>query len=126
MNKKVRSRRSKDVSDIIKPQKEPAKIRQLENRSRDLGAEIHRLECTIAAAPALIRRQRLATIDTLPPLRPASRSTTRPASGKMPLHKQRERRRRHVALLIELAVVLSLLGAALGWMNQWFHWWGGI
>ncbi len=126
MNKKVRSSRSKTVSDLLKPS-EPAKMRQLQTRSRDLNAEIQRLECTIASAPALMRRQRLATIDSLPPLRSPERPAPRGGKAtarKMPLHKQREQRRRRVGLLVELALVFTTLAAALGWMNQWFHWWG--
>lgn len=98
-------------------------MRQLQSRSRQLNEEIHRLECTIAAAPHAMRSRRLAYIDTLPPPEPLS-SPARRKTSRLPLQQQRAIKRRRLVLVMELMVVLGSLAAALGWMNQWFHLWG--
>jgi len=124
MNKKVRTTRPRYASELAKPlgSPKPAQMRLLQQSSRELKEEIHRLECTIAAAPAAMRRHRLATMDTLPAPEQAFSKTRRRTSG-MPLHQQRTRRNRRLGALIELLLVFTALAAALGWMNQWFHWW---
>lgn len=124
MNKKVRSTRPRYASELAKPlgSAKPAQMRQLQKSSRELTQEIHRLECSIAAAPATMRRHRLATMDTLPAPESAFVKTRRRTS-RMPLQQQRARRNRRLGLFMELIVVFTTLAAALGWMNQWFHWW---
>ncbi len=124
MNKRVRSSRPRYASDLAKElgAPKPAQIRQLQKSSRELKAEIHRLECSIAAAPAAMRRHRLATMDTLPAPEP-SFGKIRRRTSKMPLQQQRSQRNRRLGLLLELVFVFTILAAALGWMNQWFHWW---
>jgi hypothetical protein len=97
-------------------------LRHLQSRSRQLDEEIHRLECTIAAAPHAMRRRRLAYIDTLPPPEPLS-SPVRRKVNRLPLQQQRARRRRQTVLMVELFLVVASLAAAVGWMNQWFHLW---
>ena len=121
MNKKVRSRSAKTVHELTSPARR-TKMRHLQSRSRELDQEIHRLECTIAAAPHAIRRKRLASIDTLPALEPR-RAPLRRSGKRLPLQQQRAIKRQRMVLMIELGVVLAALGAALGWMNQWFHLW---
>ena len=125
MNKKVRSRPSKTGSALTLPPTAGRRpqMRQLQSRSRQLNEEIHRLECTIAAAPHAMRSRQLAYIDTLPPPEPLS-SPARRKSKRLPLQQQRAIRRQRLVLLIELTFVLGALAAALGWMNQWFHLWG--
>ncbi len=128
MNKKVRSPRSRSASDLLTEPSHTAKpsvrrIRQLETQSRELGDEISRLECSIAAAPAAMRQRRLATRNTLPAPEPTFAKTRRQTSA-LPLVQRRARRHARMGKLIELLVVFGLLAAALGWMNQWFHWWG--
>jgi hypothetical protein len=124
MNKKVRSRPSKSGPALaISPTGKRPQMRHLQSRSRQLNEEIHRLECTIAAAPHAMRSRQLAYIDTLPPPEPLN-SPARRKTGRLPLQQQRARKRRRVGLVVELAVVLGALAAALGWMNQWFHLWG--
>lgn len=119
-NKRVRSR-PKPAKDGLQPV--PAsRIRDLGSRSRQLKEEIHRLECAIARAPHELTRQRLAARNTLPPLGPAARKSRHPQ--RKPLQQLRAERNRRLALLIELGVVVIGLAAAVGWMNQWFHWWG--
>jgi hypothetical protein len=124
MNKRVRTSRPRFASDLCKElgAPKPAQIRQLQKSSRELKEEIPRLECSIAAAPAALRRHRLATMDTLPAPEPAFAITKRRTS-RMPLQQQRVKRNRMLGLLIELVTVFAILAAALGWMNQWFHWW---
>lgn len=122
MNKKVRSRPSPASLALATPGRRP-QMRHLQSRSRQLNEEIHRLECTIAAAPHAMRRRRLAYIDTLPPPEPLS-SPARRNTNRLPLQQQRARKRRRLVLMIELTVVVASIGAALGWMNQWFHLWG--
>lgn len=124
MNKKVRPPRPRYASELAKPlgPAKPAQMRQLQKSSRELTQEIHRLECSIAAAPAAMRRHRLATMDTLPAPESAFVKTRRRTS-RMPLQQQRAQRNRRLGLFMELIVVFTTLAAALGWMNQWFHWW---
>ena len=124
MNKKVRPSRPRHASELAKPlgPAKPAQMRQLQKSSRALTEEIHRLECTIAAAPATMRRHRLARMDTLPALEPTFAKTKR-STKRMPLLQQRVQRNRRLSLLVELIVVFATLIAALGWMNQWLHWW---
>jgi len=121
MNKKVRPQHPKSATEIAR-QSAPAKMRQIQSRSRQLDQEIHRLECSIAAAPRAQRQHRLATRDTLPPPEPTF-SKARRATKRQTLHQQHQQQRKLRGLIIELATVLTLLAAALGWMNQWFHWW---
>jgi hypothetical protein len=127
MNKKVPTR-SRHVSDILaqplpsaKPSK--ARMRQLETRSRELEDEIERLECTIASAPAAMRQRRLATRNTLPAPEPTFSKTKRRTAG-IPLVQRRARQKQRLSKFVELIVVFGALAAAVGWMNQWFHWWG--
>lgn len=122
MNKRVATRRPKSVQDLAQEAR-PARLKQMRTRSRALKEEIHSLECTIAAAPHAIRRQRLATKDVLPA--PESMLVKRALRSpqRKPLHLLKAAKRRRLALLIELGVVLTSLAAAVGWMNQWFHWW---
>ena len=124
MNKKVRPSRPRYASELAKPlgPAKPAHLRQLQKASRDITQEIHRLECTIAAAPAALRRHRLATMDTLPAPEPVFSQSKR-RTTRMPLQQQRVQRNRRLSLCMELVLVFSTLTAALGWMNQWFHWW---
>jgi hypothetical protein len=61
-------------------------------------------------------------MDMLPAPEPAFAITKRRTS-RMPLQQQRVKRNRMLGLLIELVTVFAILAAALGWMNQWFHWW---
>jgi hypothetical protein len=121
MNKKVRTRPAKIGPETARHSRRP-QLRHLQSRSRELGEEIHRLECTIAAAPHAMRRRRLAYIDTLPPPEPLS-SPARRKTNRLPLHQQRARKRQRVVLMAELTVVVAALAAALGWLKQWFHLW---
>jgi hypothetical protein len=129
MNKKSRASRPRSVTDLLaeplptaaRPAR--ARIRQLESRSRELESEIERLECSIAAAPALLGQRRLATRDTLPPLRSPAAGRGRPQPSRLPQVQRQAIRRARLSKLLELLIVFGILAAALGWMNQHFHWW---
>lgn len=128
MNKKVRSPRPRYASDLLAqplPSAKPSKthMRQLESRSRELEDEIERLECTIASAPVAMRQRRLSTRNTLPAPEPVFSKTKRQTSG-IPLVQRRARQKQRLGKLVELIVVFGVLAAAVGWMNQYFHWWG--
>ncbi|HEY1081551.1 MAG TPA: hypothetical protein VGE29_04775 [Prosthecobacter sp.] len=123
MNKRVASRRPKTIQSIAQEIR-PARLKQMRTRSQDLQEEIHKLECAIAAAPATIRRRRLASRDILPapePMFGAKKSLRSPQ--RIPLHQRKAAHRRRLALYLELGLVFATLTAALGWMNQWFQWW---
>ena len=123
MNQKVRTQRLRYASDMLAsplPSAKPSKrqIRHLESRSRELEEEISRLECTIAAAPAAMRQQRLASRDTLPSIRPSAARGMRAAS-KIPLVQKRALRKARMSKVIELLIVCGVLAAAVGWLRQW-------
>jgi hypothetical protein len=122
MNKRVASRRPKTVQTAAQ-EIQPARLHQLRNRSRSLQEEIHTLECAIVAAPSTMRRRRLATKDVLPAPEPLFGKKSLRSPQRIPLHMRKAAKRRRLALVIEFAVVVATLAAALGWMNQWFNWW---
>ena len=122
MNKRVASRRPKNVQSAAQ-EIQPARLHQLRSRSRSLQEEIHTLECAIVAAPSALRRRRLATKDVLPAPEPLFSKKTLRSPQRIPLHLRKAAKRRRMALMIEFAVVVATLAAALGWMNQWFNWW---
>ncbi|WP_395752220.1 hypothetical protein [Prosthecobacter sp.] len=119
-NRKVRSRRPKSAQDL---KKEPAlqrNSRHLAKRSDELNSKIHRLECFITAAPEIERRQRLANVNIVPPME----ATPSPRKRRVPIAKQRARRSQHLRMATEGLLVLGSIAAVVGWLNQWFHFWG--
>jgi hypothetical protein len=118
-NKRVRSNRSKTVKESLSRKAGGGDIQHLASRSRELQAEIHRLEVAITQAPIEMTRRRIASRNTLPPLGPAER-TSRTAQRK-PLQQQRAERNRRLALYLEFAVVIVTLVATLGWLRQWLQ-----
>jgi len=122
MNKRVATRRPKSVQELAQEHR-PARLKQIKSRSRIIQEEIYSLECAIVAAPHAIRRQRLATKDVLPAPEPLFTKQALRSPQRKPLHQLKAAKRRRLALVIEFAVVISSLAAAIGWMNQWFHWW---
>lgn len=123
MNKRVASRRPKTVQTAAQ-EIQPARLKQLRSRSRSLEEEIHTLECAIVAAPHAIRRRRLATKDVLPAPEPLFTKKSLRSPQRIPLHLRKAAKRRRLALFLEFGVVAASLAAAVGWMNQWFNWWG--
>ncbi len=127
MNKKTRATGSCRVPDLLAEPLPTAarpvrsRMKKLESHSRELKSEIARLECTIAASPILIEEKRLASRDTLPPLRRTAAIQGRRPS-KLPQAQRRAQHRARMSKLVELLVVFGLLAAALSWMNQHFRW----
>jgi len=122
MNKRVSSRRPKSVQDLAQEPR-PARLKQIKTRSRAIQEEIYSLECAIVAAPHAMRRQRMATKDVLPAPEPIYTKKALRSPKRIPLHQLKAAKRRRLALFIEFGVVITSLVAAVGWMNQWFHWW---
>lgn len=126
MNKKTRAARPCRVPEQLEPLPVAARtsrtrMKQLESHSRELESEITRLECAIASSPVIIGERRLASRDTLPPLRPtATLQAHRPS--KLPQAQRRAQQRARIGKLVELLIVFGLLAAALSWMNQHFRW----
>lgn len=118
-NKRVRSSRSKSVKESLGRPARGNDIHDLTSRSRQLQAEIHRLEVAITQAPIEMTRQRIASRNTLPPLGPAGRAA-RPAQRK-PLQQRRAERNRRLALYLEFAAVFVTLVATFGWLRQWLQ-----
>jgi hypothetical protein len=118
-NKRVRPSRSKSIKEALTRRNQGSDIRDLANHSRMLEAEIKRLEITITQAPLAMTRRRLATRDTLPPLGSAERSSRSPQ--RKPLQQRIAARNRRLALYLELAVVVTSLVAAAGWLRHWLQ-----
>ncbi len=127
-NRKVRSRRAKTARDIslqnaAAPAASPrGQSRRLSKRADEVNSQIHRLECFITDAPRLARQQRLANVNMVPPM--DLPSPVRRNGRRVPIAQRRAKRGQKLMLLAEGAVVLGLIGAAVGWLNQWFHFWG--
>ncbi len=120
-NRKVRSRRPKTAQELGKAfAPELAQPRQLSRRALEVDKQIHRLECLIADAPRLQKQQRLATLDMVPPMD----STIRRRSSRLTLAQQSERSNRRMRLALEWLLVAGGIAAVIGWLNQWFHFWG--
>ncbi len=118
-NKRVRSSRSKSVKESLSRPAPGNDIHDLTSRSRQLQAEIHRLEVAITQAPIEMTRQRIASRNTLPPLGSADRSVRK--AQRKPLQQRRAERNRRLALYLEFAVVVAVLAASFGWLRQWLQ-----
>lgn len=120
-NRKVRARRPKTVQELGMAQSPASQSpRRLGRRAEELGKKIHRLECFIADSPRIQQENRLATLDTLPPLSP-KRPGRHPQN--MTLAQRREIKGRRWRLALEWMVVGTSIAALVGWLNQWFHFW---
>lgn len=119
MNKRVRSRQQPATHGL--PPAPAARIKDLGSRSIELQKEIEELECTLVRSPHAITRQRLAALDTLPPLGPASRKALKPR--RKPLHQVRVERNQRLWLCVELGAVLLILAAVVGGLKEWLGWW---
>lgn len=120
-NRKVRSRRAKPVQALKEEASPQRKSRSLTKRSDELNSQIHRLECFITAAPRIERQRRLANVNMVPPMEQASPA---PRHRRVPIARQRARRSERLRMLTEGLLVLGSIAAVVGWLNQWFHFWG--
>lgn len=123
-NRKVRSRRAKTARDLSQQPSSSGRgqTRHLSRRADEVSTQIHRLECFIADAPRLERQRRLANVNMVPPMElpsPALRHRRR-----VPIAQRRAKRGQKLMLAAEGAVVLGMIAAVVGWLNQWFHFWG--
>ena len=120
-NRKVRSRLPQTVLELGKETSSgAANPRHLRRRSEELWKQIHRLECLIADAPRLQKAQRLATLDTLPPL---AAPTKLRGHRRMTLVQRKEIHGRRLRLALEWTFVGAGIASVVGWLNQWFHFW---
>ncbi|MCB1278826.1 hypothetical protein [Prosthecobacter sp.] len=119
-NRKVRSRRPKSAQELKHESSPRSKSRHLAKRAVEVNTEIHRLECFITAAPRIQRQHRLANVNMVPPM---ELSSPAPRHRRIPIAKQRARRGERLRLLTEGALVIGAIGAIVGWLNQWFHFW---
>jgi len=120
-NRKVRARRPKSAQDLKREVSPQRGAKQLTKRADELNTEIHRLECFITAAPRIQRQHRLENVNMVPPMELASPA---PRHRRVPIAKQRARRSERLRLLTEGLIVLGSIAAVVGWLNQWFHFWG--
>ena len=120
-NRKVRARRPKSALDFKQEVSPQRGAQQLTKRADELNTEIYRLECFITAAPRIKRQHRLENVNMVPPMELASPA---PRNRRVPIAKQRARRSERLRLLTEGLIVLGSIAAVVGWLNQWFHFWG--
>lgn len=119
-NRKVRSRRVKTTQDLNQELAARGNSRHLAKRSDEMKSQILRLECFIADAPRMERQRRLSNVNMVPPMdlpSPARRHQRRP------LAQRRAKRGERVLLMAEGAVIVGMIAAVVGWLNQWFHFW---
>ena len=120
-NRKVRARRPKSAQDLKKEVSPQSGAKNLTKRADELTTQSHRLECFITAAPRIQRQHRLDNVNMVPPMELASPA---PRHRRVPIAKQRARRSERLRLLTEGLIVLGSIAAVVGWLNQWFHFWG--
>ncbi len=87
----------------------------------ELDDRIKHLECYIASASAANRTHRAMMADYVPA--EESRRSTRSKSTRRPMHTMQLARRRSAALFMQVIVLVTMIAAAVGWMNQKFHFW---
>jgi len=88
--------------------------------SADLDDRIKHLECYIASASAANRTHRAMMADYVPA---EEARRTRSKSTRRPMHTMQLARRRSAALFMQVIILVTMIAAAVGWMNQKFHFW---
>ena len=86
----------------------------------DLDDRIKHLECYIASASAANRTHRAMMVDYVPA---EETRRTRAKSSRRPMHTMQLARRRSAALFMQVIILGIMIAAAVGWMNQKFHFW---
>lgn len=128
-NVRVSSRQARSAREIARTSQTPATSAKApaprsRNEREALNDRIQRLECYIASADAQARHHNAAYADYVPPMDGWQRGgTTKRGQGRRPMHTQALARRRSVALMMQVAMLFVLIAAAVGWMNQRFHFW---
>ena len=105
-NVRLKSTRNDSIQSLIKPtpavskQPQAGSKRDLKKEARNNASRIVTLEMVLAA------------------------KSGRPTLQRRPYHRQELERRRSAALIMQAIMLFVLLAAAVGWMNQRFHFWG--
>lgn len=120
----VRMNRSQDRSAKDMAKAAPARARTKTAKAApspaDLDDRIKHLECYIASASAANRTHRAMMADYVPA---EETRRTRAKSTRRPMHTMQLARRRSAALFMQVIVLVTMIAAAVGWMNQKFHFW---
>jgi hypothetical protein len=85
--------------------------------SREIHAEIERLECIIAAAPQMKLQTKLRQRNILPPADELLERRPRKPAVK-PLHAQRMQNRQRLKQLGQLLIIILCIAAMAGWLKQ--------
>jgi len=86
----------------------------------NLDDRIKHLECYIASASAANRSHHAMMADYVPA---EEARTSGRSNRRRPMHKVQLERRRSAALFMQVIVLGLVIAAAVGWMNQRFHFW---
>lgn len=116
-NKRINRRRTESTQDLLSFEKKASPASRI-RKPQEVASEIERLECFIAAAPRIARQQKLARLNYVPPI---EREVVRAGTNRMPLHKERAINLEKAMLIGKIGLTLTLIGAALGWLNQAWH-----
>ena len=108
-NIRLKSRRQDSVHDLVKKSKPVAahSPRELRKESRDNADRMERLEMLVAGTA-----------------NPQSTKSAPVRLRRRPHHRQELERRRSAALIMQSIIMFVVLAAAVGWLNQRFHFWG--
>jgi hypothetical protein len=117
--KRSQERSAKDMTKSATPRSrtKPAKAAP---SPADLDDRIKHLECYIASASAANRTHRAMMVDYVPA---EETRRTRAKSSRRPMHTMQLARRRSAALFMQVIILGIMIAAAVGWMNQKFHFW---
>lgn len=127
-NVRISSRKDRSASDLARTSRSPssaakAPARQTRNERQVVNDRIQRLECYIASADARARHHNAAYADYVPPAEETRRTGKTQGNGRRPMHNQELARRRSAALFMQVIMLFVVIAAAVGWMNQRFHFW---
>ncbi len=86
----------------------------------DMDDRIKHLECYIASASAANRTHRAMMADYVPA---EETRHTRAKSTRRPMHTMQLARRRSAALFMQVIILVTMIAATVGLLNQKFHFW---
>jgi hypothetical protein len=123
-NVRVKRSSERSAKDLARtPEKAPRGTSRSVRATREpvnLDDRIKHLECYIASASAANRTHRAMMADYVPA--EESRRSKR-GNGRRPMHNMQLARRRSAALFMQVIILGTVIAAAVGWMNQRFHFW---
>jgi hypothetical protein len=117
MNQKLKPR--KNILQTPPEEWEIKDINSLLKHSKIIKKEIHRLECTIAAAPELKLRQAIEKKDFLPIDQDCYYSER--ARQRKPMQVAQQENKQKIFLWMELLLAISCFLALTGWLRQWLQ-----